>query len=191
MTELRAELTRNLTRFREEATTVFNELVLPQWGGELHGFSETLYAYMARSFSYVDLLSTYWGESKSGAQSVRMVDFMDRYFGYHREAHSVAVKLWRHTLIHTARPRPLRHASSGKTVLWLLHWHEQHLPREQHFTFAYSDDRQVLNIGVLCLLEDVERAAIAYLDECDDSPVLRERAVAAHRRLNSETFRSY
>jgi len=44
-----------------------------------------------------------WSGNKP--QTERMVDFMDRYMGYERQAHSLAVQLWRHKLMHTARPR--------------------------------------------------------------------------------------
>ena len=65
---------------------------IARFPGKLHGFPETLYAYMMRAFSYVDLLSSYWAGSSNAHQTKRMVDFMDRYMRYEREAHSFAIR---------------------------------------------------------------------------------------------------
>ncbi len=190
MVTLRTDLTADLARFKSEAMRVLETLVLPSWQGELHGFTDTLYGYMMRSFSYVDLLSSYWTGTSAKSQSQRMVDFMDQYMGYERKAHSLAVQLWRHKLMHTARPRALRDPQSGKTMYWLLHWFEQHLPRDQHFTFSDAGHQLNLNIGAIYLIEDLQRAASSYFADLDASPDLMRKAEAMETELNSYKFQN-
>jgi hypothetical protein len=99
-------------------------------GGPLHGFNQTLYGYMMGVFSLIDLLSYYWSGTSKQSQTTRMVDFMEKYMNSNREAHSLAVQIWRHKLMHTSRPRALTDPKIGKTLYWLLQWFEPHLPRE-------------------------------------------------------------
>jgi hypothetical protein len=190
MTDLRSEICDELEAFKVEAHSVLHNLMLPNWGTELHGFSHTLCGYMMRAFSYIDLLSSYWNGTGSKPQTERMVDFMDRYMGYERQAHSLAVQLWRHKLMHTAWPRKLRDPATGKSMYWLLQWYEQHLPRDQHFTFSDAGHQVNLNIGAIYLIEDIERAAARYFDEMDGSQELQTKADATARELNSYEFRA-
>lgn len=190
MIDLRSQICAELKVFKVEALSVLDNLMLPNWGTELHGFTHTLYGYMMRAFSYIDLVSSYWNGPGSKPQMERMVDFMDRYMGYERQAHSLAVQLWRHKLMHTARPRKLRDPATGKSMYWLLQWYEQHLPREQHFTVSDAGNQLNLNIGAIYLIEDVERAAIRYFDELDGSQELQTKANATESELNSYEFRA-
>jgi len=189
MTDLRSQICAELNGFKVEAHSVLDNLMLPTWGTELHGFTHTLYGYMMRAFSYIDLLSYYWTGPGSKPQTERMVDFMDRYMGYGRQAHSLAVQLWRHKLMHTARPRKLTDPATGKSMYWLLQWYEQHLPRDQHFTFSSAGQQVNLNIGAIYLIEDIGRAAVRYFDEVDSSKDLQAKAKATERELNSYEFR--
>ncbi len=140
-------------------------------------------------FSRIDLLSTLWA-GPAGGQSRRMVDFMVKYMGGDRERHSLAVKIWRHALMHTARPRALRDPRSGKTLYWLLHWGE-HLPKEQHYTYSETDDRRILNLALLYLVDDLERAARAYLSDLAVSPALQRVAASTEQSLGNRNFRPY
>lgn len=185
----RSQICCELKRFRVEACHVLETLVLPNWETDLHGFTHMLYGSMMRAFSYIDLLSAYWG-GPGQAQTGRMVNFMDRYIGYERKAHSVAVQLWRHKLMHTAQPRKLNDPATGKTMYWLLQWYEQHLPRKQHFTFSDAGHQVNLNIGAMYLIEDIERAAIEYFDELEESHQLQQKAEATENELNSYELRS-
>lgn len=187
-TNLRSQVSAELKRFKVEAHSVLESLVLPTWRTDLHGFTHTLYGYMMRAFSYIDLLSAYWSGPNS-KQTERMVDFMDRYMGYERKAHSLAVQLWRHKLMHTARPRKLIDPETGKSMYWLLQWYEQHIHREQHFTFSDSGQQVNLNIGAIYLIEDIERAAAKYFDELDHSQELQTKAYAMEIEMSSYIFR--
>lgn len=189
MTDLRYKILSELKGFRVEAHHVLETLVLPNWGTDLHGFTHMLYGSMMRAFSYIDLLSAYWS-GPGQPQTERMVNFMDRYIGYEREAHSVAVQVWRHKLMHTAQPRRLKDPTTGKSIYWLLHWYEQHLPREQHFTWSDAGHQVNLNLGAIYLIEDIERGASGYFVEVEESQQLQQRAEATECELNSYELRS-
>lgn len=180
----------DIDRLESEANEVFNKLVLPTWGGELHGFVETLYGYMLRVFSHIDLLSSYWRGSNK-YQSMRMVDFMDEHMSHGREAHSVAVQVWRHQLIHTAQPRPLKDPSSNKIIYWLLQWGDRHLPKEQHFTFSETESQIILNLGALYLIEDLRKSAAVYCDELSTSFPLQRNADTFASKLASCMLKEY
>jgi len=75
-------------------------------------------------------------------------------------------------------------------MYWLLQWYEQHLPRDQHFTFSDAGHQVNLNIGAIYLIEDVERAAAKYFDEMDRSQDLQTKANAMEIELNSYKFRA-
>jgi hypothetical protein len=183
------ELRAQLSRLPLEASEVYESIVISTWLGELHGFPETLYGYMMRVFAWIDLLSGYWeGTTGSRGQTKRMIQFMEKYISANREAHSVAIHLWRHKLMHTAMPRPLRDISSGKKYQWLLHWSE-HLPEEQHYTFAETADSRILNIGLLYLIRDLEEAFEAYVADLTLSPSLQQKFLAVATELESYEYR--
>jgi hypothetical protein len=116
---LQQEILAQIAGFKREALAVHDTLVLPTWMGPLHGFNQTLYGYMMGVFSFLDLLSYYWSGRELG-QTTRMVEFMEKYINSNREAHSIAVQIWRHKLMHTSRPRALRDQKTGMTLYWLL-----------------------------------------------------------------------
>ena len=178
-----------LNAFEREVQEVYKTLVLPHWGGELHGFPYTLYGYMMTCFAHIDLLSAYWRGNDNG-QTERMIAFMDTYVSSNREANSLAVQVWRHKLMHTAEPRYLTNRTTGKVYKWLLHWRE-HLPIEQHYTFQETPTMKVLNIGLMYLIEDIKRGAEKYLSELATSNQLQENYERFQRALDSYTLRDY
>jgi len=105
--DLGKELIGSIDRLEQEVDAVYRKLVLPTWGGDPHGLPETLYGYMMGVFARIDLVSAHWRGTYDG-QTQRMVQFMDRYFCTNHKANSVAVQMWRHKLMHTAKPRYLR-----------------------------------------------------------------------------------
>lgn len=173
-------------RLKQEAESVYSALVLPTWQTESHGYPQTLYGYMMACFSHIDLLSAYWkGDLSTKNQTERMVGFMERYMKKDREACSLAVKVWRHKLMHTAAPRRVRHRSSGLEYRWLLHWRE-HLPVSQHFSLTAYDDGKKLSLGLIYLIEDLERAQEGYFQELGGSEELKERLGAVDAKLDAD-----
>ena len=159
--DLGRELIGSVDRLAREVEEVYRKLVVPTWGGDLHGLPNALYGYMMGVFARIDLVSAHWRGTYKGDQTQRMVQFMDRYFGTNHEANSVAVQMWRHKLMHTAQPRYLRDSEAGILYKWLLHW-GSHLPQEQHFTFITTGDSKILNLGLVYLIVDLRRAVERY-----------------------------
>ena len=79
--------------------------------------------------------------------------------------------------------------TTGRTLYWLLQWFEPHLPREQHYTFAETDDRRILNLGAIYLIEDIERAVQAYCADLKNSVQLQANAEDVEAEMASYSFK--
>ena len=90
--------------------------------------------------------------------------------------------------MHTAQPRFLKDKKTGKNYRWLLHWQE-HLPREQHYTFVETDDSKILNIGLMYLIEDLKRAGNNYTELLCSSGDLQDKQRVVEEQLNSYAYR--
>ncbi len=176
-----------LNRLTNEVEIVYRTLVLPGWLGSNHGMPDTLYGYIMGTFSRIDLLSAYW-RGTFNDQSERMVSFMTTYMNTQRQANSLAVQFWRHKLMHTSAPRELHDPVSGVTYRWLLHWGDEHLPREQHFEFQAGGAN--LNLSLVGLLENTRQAGTIYLTELKTLPLLAQRYDALALELSSYVFRT-
>jgi hypothetical protein len=183
-----AELVSSLEGLEKEARTVYGELVVPHWDDApqalFNRFVHTLYGFVMVCFSRIDLLSAYWrGNSSTQGQSERMIDFMQKYgVSTDREACDVAVQIWRHKLMHTAEPRMLIESGSGITYLWLLHWSADQLPRDKHFVLTQTGGQKILNIALVCLIEDLRRALNAYLADLSSDTGLQ----SSYQRIDAE-----
>lgn len=182
-----AALVEELERLETEAKTVYRELVLPNWGKELHGFPDTLYGFMMGLFARVDMASAYW-KGNFDRQTRRMVSFMDFYVSSNHEANSVAVQMWRHKLMHTSQPRYLRDEKTNKTYRWLLQWWE-HLPAERHYTFVETSDSRILNIGLIYLITDLRRAIERFIRDLQGSLDLQAKFKRVEDELATSTYR--
>lgn len=126
LADLERDLVENVCALGREATKVFQDLVLLNWEGEFHGFGRTLHAYMMSGLAHVDLASTYW-RGNDGNQTSRMRAFLVDRLGTSVEASKVLVKMWRHVLMHTGKPR--RTVYAGGHYSWLLQWSNISLAR--------------------------------------------------------------
>ena len=154
------QLCSELNRLAAEVDTVLQTLVIPGWGGPHHGLPDTLYGFLMGTFSRIDLYSAYW-KGNFDRQSVRMVDFMVLYMNVGHAEATLALYFWRHKLMHTSAPRELYGATTGRGYRWLLHWSDEHLPREQHFQF--QPNGQILNLSLVGLIDNTKQALNSYL----------------------------
>jgi hypothetical protein len=182
--ELAARLVASVDGLMREAELVYTSLVLPRWcSPNDHGFPQTPYGYMMSTFSFVDVLSKHCYINHSG--TVRMRRFLCEYMNVSPLAATLAVKVWRHTLMHTAAPQNLADKQlAGGTYGWLLHWRE-HLPREQHMQLAPTGGGAVLSVGLLYLIEDLSRGARAAFRTAGKSAILRDRFLSVSKALSS------
>lgn len=175
----------HLKALQAESLLVQDKLVNPGWNGELHGLPRTLYGYMMNCFTFIDLLSQYrQGSTSSQGQTKRMVAFMDDYLGYDPKANKVAVKLWRHTLMHTANPEVIWGEDSEIRYWWLLHWGPPYLPIEQHMHFQNrSTSEEILGVGLSYLISDVGQAAERLFRDAHHDVALQAKVETAHAQL--------
>ena len=176
-----------LDRLSIEVDIVYRTLVLPGWLGPNHGMPDTLYGYMMGTFSRIDLLSAYW-RGTFQEQSERMVSFMTEHMNTQRQANSLAVQFWRHKLMHTSAPRELQDTVSGLTYRWLLHWGDEHLPREQHFEFQSGGAS--LNLSLIGLIDNTKQAASSYLAQLKRLPQLAQNYDAIATELSTYKLRT-
>lgn len=182
-----SDIASQLDRLEKEILAVYENLVLPTWGQEMHGFPQTLYGYMMEVFSYIDLLSAHWKGDENN-QTKRMIEFMNKYICDATEANSVLVQIWRHKLMHTSRPRALKNEETNKKYYWLLHWYK-HLPEDHHFSFNETSDRKILNIGLVYLVRDLKGALNKFSMDLDNSQKLVENFESHSKRLESYVYR--
>jgi hypothetical protein len=176
-----------LQRLADEANTVLNALVLPGWGGPRHGMPDTLFGYMMSLFARIDLYAAYWRGSFAG-QSLRMVDFMEEYMSVGRTEASLALQFWRHKLMHTSAPRELRDPLKAQSYRWLLHWSDEHLPREQHFKL--QGNGLILNLSLVGLIDHTQLALSAYLSALRTDGALQAKFDAVELELSAYEFRA-
>jgi len=118
-----------------------------------------------------------------------MVDFIEHYMGCSRQAASMAVKMWRHNLMHTSEPRMLQDPEQGKSLSWLLHWGEE-LPKADHFTVTGKTAMQI-NMALFHLIEDLKTGQRKYLKDLAGSIELLEKFHQAHREITETKLKVY
>jgi hypothetical protein len=139
-------------------------------------------------FSRIDLASAYWRGGDAGNQTKRMAEFMHRFIGRPRHLCSVAVQMWRHTLVHTSEPRPLHNPKTGEIYRYLLHW-GKHLPEPQHFTLTDNAAERILNLGLRYLLSDLRKGVEAFLEEAARDVALQARMESFEHKLQNLQLR--
>lgn len=187
--EARDEVLGDAAQLQSEVKIVQEQIVAPGWNGELHGMPRTLYGYMMGCFSSIDLLSQYW-QGSSRNQTTRMAAYMFEGLGYERPVSSVAVQLWRHTLMHTANPRRIRDNRTGISYRWLLHWGSPYLPVDQHMKFqTLAADDWILGVGLNYLVDDVASAAIALCAAAEQGEEAKAKMARAHAQVLKQSVR--
>lgn len=179
-------LYRTFLAFEYEVNTTYRTIVVPLWSQApwRNRLPHVLYGCVMWSFAWVDRLSSLWrGDVETRGQSKRMADFLETYLRYDRAIGSFAIKLWRHTLMHTAEPRPLLETSTGLEHRWLLHWGTE-LPREQHMTITSFGKTRILNMALLHLVSDLKSAQRDFFREIYCSPNLQRNLLQAEEKLN-------
>ena len=136
-------------------------------------------------FSHLDLYSRLWDGDRTRSQTGRMRAFLTAFFPRDPLADALAVQLWRHTLMHTSRPRRLRNRETGQEYTYLLHWGPPELPRGHHYRVERSTQ---LIFGLEYFLEDLNSLLTAYLGDLADSPDLQARAAAVWPKIETQDF---
>ncbi|MCI1280874.1 MAG: hypothetical protein LKG23_18055 [Nitrospira sp.] len=156
-------LRRDLLSLQREAAAIRE-----QFGtGRQPKFHMSLYALLMAAFAQVDLFSALReGKRPKGDKKV-MRRFLADFTSRDPSAIAHAIQLYRHTTMHTGRPRELVDPQSGQSRYYLLHWGRTEADEAAHLTV---DGAGKLTMNLECLLEDVVCAFEAFASEVRESP---------------------
>lgn len=136
-------------------------------------------------FARLDLYSRLWDGGATEDQSPRMRAFLKCYLPRDPLADALAIKLFRHTLMHTSRPRRLHDRKSGLEYTYLLHWGAPQLPRTHHYQISGANK---LNFGLEYFLDDLDTLLTAYLADLAKSSQLQTKALATWPKIETQDF---
>lgn len=174
VTEVSADLRRDLAQFRREWEAIYRALVQPTWSDDATHYPATLWCLVMGVFSRIDLYSLLWdgGERVRKGQTERMVEFLQTYLQRDPIVDRLAIQLFRHTLMHTSQPRTIRHSNTSKLFSYNLQWESGHLPRENHWRLV---DGFHVEYGLEYLIEDLDLGLNRLLSEAERSDELVKR----------------
>ena len=182
-----SQTVKELAYFEAEVSWVYEHLVRPNLGRQepefmKTNFTDTIYGYVMRAFSFLDLFSAYWdGLNNPDSQTERMISFMRQYLDFPDTESRVAVKLWRHTLMHTAQARIIVDSKAGVTYAWLLVW-----------TSEETTDRPLrivdkkLHMCLILFLRALKAGVDRYYEGLPIDPQMQDRARAALSKLDAK-----
>jgi hypothetical protein len=156
-------LRRDLLSLQREATAIREQF----GAGHQPKFHMSLYALLMATFAQVDLFSALRAGKRPKGDKQDMSRFLTAFTSRDPSAIAHAIQLYRHTTMHTGRPRKLRDLRSGQTRYYLLHWGRRGADEVAHLTVD-GDGNLTLNLE--CLLEDVVCAFNAFANEVQKSP---------------------
>ncbi len=155
-------LRRDLLSLQREATAIREQF----GAGHQPKFYMSLYALLMATFAQVDLFSALREGKLPKATSKDMSRFLTAFTSRDPSAIAHAIQLYRHTTMHTGRPRKLR-TRSGQTRCYLLHWGRKGADEAAHLTVDMAGK---LTLNLECLLEDVVHAFNAFANEVQTTP---------------------
>lgn len=181
LNDVRAATVETLDRLLWQTQDVVDLLVRPTWGTEKHGYDRLLYGVVMNTMALADRVSFY--REPNERRQTKRLRALFREMGAGAEAAAVTVQMWRHSLMHTGDPMPFVDKATGTTYRWLLHWGEEHLPREQHLTFADGPGFKVLAFGALHTVADLRHTTERMLLAAETDAALAARLMFAHDEL--------
>ncbi len=155
-------LRRDLHSRQREATAIREHLGV----GYQPKFYMSLYALLMAAFAQVDLFAALREGKQPKGNKHDMRRFLADFTSRDPSAIAHAIQLYRHTTMHTGRPRELVNPQSGQRRYYLLHWGREGADEAAHLTV---DGTGKLTLNLECLLEDVSCAFDAFATEVRDS----------------------
>jgi hypothetical protein len=161
--QIMTTLRRDLLSLQREATAIRE-----QFGtGHQPKFHISLYALLMAAFAQVDLFSALREGKRPKGNKRDMGCFLAKFTSRNPLAIAHAIQLYRHTTMHTGRPRKLMAPRSGQRRSYLLHWGRKGADKATHLTVNGAGK---LTLNLECLLEDVVCAFDGFASEVQKSP---------------------
>lgn len=174
-------LQRDLLSLQREATAIREHF----GAGYQPKFYMSLYALLMAVFAQVDLFSALREGKLPKASEHAMRRFLTDFTSRDPSAIAHAIQLYRHTTMHTGRPRELVDPQSGQSRHYLLHWGRRGADEAAHLTV---DGAGKLTLNLECLLEDVVCAFDAFATEVRESPHIAANVIKAWPRVVQQVW---
>lgn len=157
------------------------------------GCATVLYGLIMSCFAIIDVAASYWrGDTGSKHQTKRMVDFMCHFLSASQEAAFISIRMWRHTLMHTSKPRDLLYRDDKINVKysWLMHWGSL-LPRDDHLKVKRCDSpsKRKIQLALTYLIEDVISALDKMTEEAASDLNIQDNIVRTESAITGQTFK--
>ncbi|OBK42078.1 hypothetical protein [Mycobacterium kubicae] len=203
--EIANEITTNAATLRDEVATLSELFTKTRFLGDNRSFPHAHYGYFMASMGQIDLMSKCeWGPTKEprGNQTPRMQGFMERYLdGQKSGEHRVAIKLFRHTLMHTGALRPLWEAN-GTAYTWRVYFTDNLPLPYGHYTLTDEDAAvhqeffasinanvtrvKALNVRLKDFSADIYQSAINYTTAMRQDAALRSNCELVYPTLRAQ-----
>ncbi|WP_405151068.1 hypothetical protein OG308_15785 [Nocardia salmonicida] len=182
--EIADEIYSNAAALEWEVNTLATAFAKTSFFGDNRHFPHAHYGYLMACMGQIDIMSgCEAGNISSRGQTTRMQNFMERYL-YPGKAneHRVAVKMMRHTLMHTGALRYIFDETTGVAYTWRIHFGGDFPTQFSHYSLTSEDATyqqdvissvaqissasvqavEALNIQLTDFASDIKRVASAY-----------------------------
>lgn len=208
-TGIAGEIKANASALNFEIAALAQLFAKTDFLGDNRHFPHAHYGYLMAGMGQIDLMSKCeYGEGEpEGGQTARMQDFLRRYFDAQKvDEHRVAIKLLRHTLMHTGALRYVYEKSTQTAYTWRIHFGDTFPGQFGHYTLSdetsnYQDDVIIavtgavttvmaLNVQLTAFAGDVERVARDYTAALSSDPALQAKCEAVYPKIRVQELRS-
>ena len=112
-----------------------------------------------------------------------MTALLVSHFSCTEAAAEMAIKMYRHTLMHGANPRNLKRGD--RYVAWLLHWGEPWMPRSANLTKHTTGTLDVIQVSVEALVDSIRDVARKRFEVWRSDVGARDRVEAVERQITT------
>lgn len=199
-TDIANEINANAAALTFEVATLAKLFSETKFLGDNRNFPHAHYGYLMACMAQLDLMSKCWNGEGEPEGGTRLQNFTESYFPAHKlNEHRVAIKLLRHTLMHTGALRYVYEKSTQTAYTWRIHFGDTFPGQFGHYTLSdetsnYQDDVinavtgtvttvMALNVQLTSFASDVERVARDYTAALSADPALQAKCEAVYPKL--------
>jgi hypothetical protein len=208
-TDIADKINANAAALNFEVATLAKLFSETQFLGDNRNFPHAHFGYLMACMAQLDLMSKCehgMVEPRVG-QTPRMQSFMQRYLDAQKvDEHRVAIKLLRHTLMHTGALQYAYEESTQTAYTWQIHFGDSFPVRVGHYSLSdetpnYQHDVinavagtvatvKALNVRLTDFAADIERVARDYTTALSSDPSLQAKCEAVYPTIRVQSLRS-